>query len=249
MNSKSDTQPFQWTDELVEELIWNAYGKPDVRFQINNFKSSYASSVGEKRDWEIVSVINPNGLVSEDWCVINNFITEDKRYLGYSIHSVRRLPSGEIFSVGDKVIHVDGSYKEVITGFAPSFNGAMFFYFEEEKIHVKDLKNFLKAPIQEPKPKKLFTTLDGKDILIGDEFWYLENWSARRGVANTLHAGAFPTYSTKEAAKEYIILNKPCLSISELKKFKGSNSRIIEVYVDDLMSIVKSKINHTGGDK
>lgn len=45
---KSDNMSteFKWTDELVEQLIWDEYGSPDVRRKVADFKASHSVSEG-----------------------------------------------------------------------------------------------------------------------------------------------------------------------------------------------------------
>lgn len=67
-----------------------------------------------------------------------------------------------------------------------------------------------------PKPKKLFTTEDGKDIFKGDDWWVVHthtDWSIDAVESSNGHEHN-PNYkgkrfSTKEAAEKYIADNKP----------------------------------------
>lgn len=164
MNSKSDTQPFQWSDSTALQFIGFYLAKrehpdfkeidilSDFKDRIMN-KASSANSVG--RDWEIVSVISANGAVSKDWCVVNNFILGDKRYFGYSIHSVRRS-DGVVFSVGDDVgwdlSQLPGNDKNLFRITSFQINKLLpakdRIFCNNQNIDICYLK---KAPIQEPK--------------------------------------------------------------------------------------------------
>lgn len=101
----------------------------------------------------------------------------------------------------------------------------------------------------------MFTTEDGVDIMKGDKVYFTcEKYSYN--VVNifdpehdcALYSCAlnrtYKTFSTKEAAEEYIILNKPCLSINDILKFCGSTqSDIIKtVSLEGLKITVKSKL-------
>jgi hypothetical protein len=93
------------------------------------------------------------------------------------------------------------------------------------------------------KKQKIFTSADGVDIFEGDKVY---------GV-NFGFTGTFDTFqleiaakeswfkfSTKEKAEEYILLNKPCLSINDLLK-KNTNIPC-NFSFEKLKELVKSKL-------
>ena len=93
--------------------------------------------------------------------------------------------------------------------------------------------------------KVLFTTEDGVDIFKGDYFWYSDGKIFDKGKAIDSNIRLYLKYfSTKEAAEEYIIMNKPCLSINDILKFCGSTqSDIIKtISLEGLQQLVKSKL-------
>lgn len=80
--------------------------------------------------------------------------------------------------------------------------------------------------IQHIEPKKeqvLFVTNDGKDVFDGDIYFHVnqKHWrveeSAPAHIINyeTYHKGR-TNFSTRELAEEYVLLNKPCLSVSDI---------------------------------
>jgi len=98
----------------------------------------------------------------------------------------------------------------------------------------------------------LFTTTDGKDIREGDSYWYINptweifcNISASKTIKCGTHGGQF---STKEAANEWVIENKPCMSLKDVygicTKFENIDAHVLwpnfEVKFKEL---AKSKIN------
>jgi len=77
-------------------------------------------------------------------------------------------------------------------------------------------------PIQEEKKDVLFTTEDGVDIKEGDDIVLHHvspnfdlSWSGSRFLAKQ-NRDYFKIFSTKEAAEQYILENKPCLSLNDL---------------------------------
>lgn len=87
----------------------------------------------------------------------------------------------------------------------------------------------------------IFTTEDGVDIFEGDKTCWINNWTVtnftdwkRNGNTKELH------FSTKEAAEEYILLNKPCLSINDLSDYYYTGKKSLTL--KKLKDLVKSKL-------
>jgi len=77
-----------------------------------------------------------------------------------------------------------------------------------------ELKNAIKK-------EKLFCTEDGVDIFEGDVYWKNNGWlNVKIFIAhNKMKVSDFnidKKFSTKEAAEEYVLMNKPCLSINNV---------------------------------
>jgi hypothetical protein len=79
---------------------------------------------------------------------------------------------------------------------------------------IKKLEHF-KASKSKP---VLFTTEDGKHIYEGDDYWFIRH-DDTIGTANSsrppLPKGK-ATFSTEAVAKEYVLMNKPCLSVNDI---------------------------------
>lgn len=108
--------------------------------------------------------------------------------------------------------------------------------------------------------KKLFTTEDGVDIYHGDKYYYVWNtqdtswtYSHTRASANNWNIPAkpagFKAFSNEEATREYILLNKPCLSIKDLMNtftmaapnHPSDSDWFNKIPLDKLKQLVKSK--------
>lgn len=153
------------------------------------------------------------------------------------IHSVKRSKDGVVFTVGDLFKVVSGcTYK--IQGFKLKdgeifveylFPDAYYFTLNQIEHHIKPL----------------FTTKDGVDIFKGDKTCWINNWTVtnlvdwkRTGNTSEIH------FSTKAKAEEYILMNKPCISINDILNFCGSTqSDIIKtISLEGLQQLVKSKL-------
>lgn len=161
---------------------------------------------------------------------------EINNHNGYGIHSIRRLSDGEIFTVGDKV---DSTISDLgratdLTGFKIIDN--------KLKVGLRNLGYYPLLTIILPK-KPLFTTEDGVDIYEGDTYFEanltygVKSWTSEYPVYFNKDVSK-RIFSTKEKAEEYILMNKPCLSILDVLKLKNKWS--IKT-IDKLKELVKNK--------
>jgi hypothetical protein len=154
------------------------------------------------------------------------------------IYSVRRESDGEIFSIGDytqhgKIISFD-YYKEFI---------AAITYLNKEVGSVS-CSLYELHKINQP----LLITEDGVEIFgkTGSLYYITNNWVVLKDAYWYNNTNGCKFFYKKEAAEEYIIMNKPCLSINELKQFRmiagvENNKFYISIYEDILKNLVKTK--------
>jgi len=88
--------------------------------------------------------------------------------------------------------------------------------------------------------KPLFTTEDGKEIFKSDPFYVIqgETYTIHKCLAseNGLPYNSMSKrFSTEEAAENYVINNKPCLSLNDVKR--------ADYYLPALKNLIKSKLN------
>lgn len=176
--------------------------------------------------------------------IINNEtfnVAPDSSY--WNIFSVKRLSDGEVFTIGDKVIHCNNVTTKVatITGFSILSNEIWF---------NTDVYNVPMSLIKGKYTKtKLFTTEDGVDIYPGSTFCYVDLPSYKL----QLYQNGFFTasllspiyedsvyFSTKEKAIDYIVKNKPCLSFMDIIELMRTHSD--SKIVGALEELVKSKL-------
>lgn len=138
-----------------------------------------------------------------------------------TIHSVKRLSTGEIFTVEDKVnfVHSGNTKYFTISGFTIHNNDEIRFVFKEIQglefpfYCMTDLKHY-KEPI--------LITEDGKELFVGDEYAYvLSNFTVCSGRILTENFGKsefIKYFSNWELASGYAEDNKPRFSRKELRE-------------------------------
>jgi hypothetical protein len=162
----------------------------------------------------------------------------------WSIHSIKRLSDGEVFTIGNKVyltgyrkwvigeISVDGKYMEIKnTNFNPKTDGTL---------SNNQFGDLLKAK------KPVFTTQDGVDMYKGDRYWFVDIAHSNPYVRdliidpNNNFSDSVVRFSTRELAEEYILLNKKCLSIQDVQNII-KDAVHSSVLLKELKDLVKSR--------
>lgn len=164
---------------------------------------------------------------------------------GWFINSIKRLSDGEIFTIGDIVnTKVDDKYKQSILEINVKDNTVIF----------KTKLGFVILYIAKKTKQPLFTTEDGVDIFNGVRFWNVNIFYNldEFQVTNDKYPLKFikdgsKQFSTKEKAEEYILMNKPCLSINDVintscTKAEFHYLRTISVSKNKLKKLVKEKL-------
>ena len=177
-----------------------------------------------EKDYEILSLVaserNPQHkkgskfLHNKDYKFKNMYPTEF-----WDIYSVKRISDNKIFTIGD-------FYEDLII----------------EKMFMSvagDILTTYKPKVKQP----LFTTEDGVDIFEGDYSYGVHNSKfdivAIKHVNTVYVTDNFIEFSTKEKAEEYILMNKPCLSLKEIKE----TTTIKGLSLKKLEKLVKQKYN------
>jgi hypothetical protein len=157
-------------------------------------KISYKEShFKQEREWEIVRIL---------------------RY-DCEIHSVRRLSDGEVFTVGD-MVSCGSITNKIIRKITIQPNGKLY-------IHSEGIYGFAEEggfrTMQKVK-QPVFTTEDGVQIMdMATTYWGVDKsfrMSSMNGLAWRKEDDSEKYFSTKEAAEEYILMNKPILSVNEM---------------------------------
>jgi len=244
-------------DEAVKQII--ALDKPkkskvestviqkQLGYEILSFKDKYSNRIMTKTGQkEIVyrynkPSINTLQFNSDGWYLTEHHLLKNPNWV---IHSLKRFSDGEIFTIGDN--YILGIIKEIVIdrGSIKFHNdtGSWSGLYVTKKVNIK---------------KPLFKTEDGVDIFDGDTYYCVSRTfttskiTAREGKITGEKSIDFLDFSTKEAAEDYIILNKPCLSAKEVLTYINKNrpkvEEINEIYTNisnfpALQKLVKSKL-------
>jgi hypothetical protein len=203
-------------------------------------RGKYAELVEEpKQDWEITYFKNNGrtiGVLDDkafSGLLLKEFLIDEES----SIHSIRIKSDGEVFTVGDR------TNEGVIKEFQYCKDGRLIISFVDGLPRYLDAKG---STHKLSKLKPLLKTEDGVDIYEGDYYFSVLKKDLiynGRFVAEPINGGKFSNpesciiFSTKEAAEEYILLNKPCLSYNNIMEaYKDLN--LSGTYLKEL---VKSK--------
>lgn len=171
----------------------------------------YYEEIVEK-DYEILSLIEDKFIYLCDK-YSKDYIHQLFNTIGVNIHSVKRLSDLQIFTIGDKT-----EFGDIIKYFKIDNKSNLLIIGYKD---CEDILEFVKHSKQ-----KLFCTEDGVDIFKGDKYYYINsNFNNPWEVVNTKadcpdlinkNDLTYKRFSTKEAAEEYILMNKPILSVNEV---------------------------------
>lgn len=158
----------------------------------------------------------------------------------WSIHSVKRLSDGEVFTVGNNIENKRNPEK---------FNGKiteikLTDYQDNVQVYY-DGMDYLNDISHSKKP--VFTTEDGVDIFEGDEVFHVyNNINMDRKIDSSIASETTKQlflnrlfFSTREDAEEYILMNEPCLSIMDIKK----TVFITEAATEIMKEKIRKKLN------
>lgn len=232
-----------------------------IKFKNNavRFYNGDGSSSGLKvtvksklKEWEITAIRNkgeenqnewyktPEGLWTVDeseavsWETIPNFC---------EIYSVKRLSDNIEFAIGDNF--TDKCENNLIKKCICKIKSIEFIK-SDNTIQLSVDDEYACDLLDAVKVEKLFTTEDGVDIYDGGIYWINDGYyksisriATKIGPKLTL---ADKAHSTKEAAEEYILMNKPCLSYKEVENIFETNNESYWEQRRKLRELVKNKI-------
>jgi hypothetical protein len=177
-------------------------------------------------------------VVEREWKILDTMISDD---LEQSISSVKRLSDGEIFTIGDEL--TEGT---ILRFSLSDYNDGI--YAGTNRVSGNNIHSYYGLPLDKWVKYKqpLFTTEDGVNIYEGDRAYTIDP-GYKIGYSGKLKYKPIQTvFSTKEAAENYIICNKPCLSFNDawnISNNKSSDNHYVIIDKRKLKELVKSKIN------
>ena len=255
------SKEFVWTDELVHEFaanptVWGTTSERAItNFKWNWFNKQPKEHSKEDAGWEIVGykfngdvyILEGDGKYryrsGKGIAYYLSSYSESER----KIHSVKRLSDNVVFSVGDEVGSKHFSLDKIIS-FTIRDSDDMWVSLSHDTC---DLCWLSKIPeTLKSKPTPLFTTEDGVDVKLGDSYWYvnmqlkLHKLCANKTMAWARHLmPSEKIFSTEEKAEEYILMNKPCLSVQNLiDHFNSHHFGQGEYQLQRLKELAKSKL-------
>lgn len=247
---------FQWTDELVQEFVqFTLHKSPAFQGRYTDMEQ-FKSSKSPKKEWGVVAyrTTNESGENPRYWDLVDGGLYKVRddnntsklgpdHFTDGNIFSVRRLSDGIIFScqekvrtpyAGDLVIYsFEIRGQEMIARFT---NG----HLSNGYCNINGLSKL---------PQPILVTSDGVEITEPTALHIVsENWNICEIVKVNIkkqldfdHRGVF---STREAAEEYILNNRPLLSLNDVKENIGDNRNPSRAYLmHQLTTLVKQKLN------
>lgn len=237
---------FQWTVNLLAEFIRDYSDKDGT---VSELMEQFNESKQPKPEWEILSYLSST---HPDRYVI------DQTHLNWNhavvtnmdIHSVKRLSDGEVFTIGDKVMHknnevLSDNIKRIILSNENRNDLAPFFIME----HIS-FRCYIDKISHHKEP--LFVTEDGVSIhkdysgrisTVYEDFSFNYDNPMQQILYEREENYPFTIkyFSTKEAAKEYVLDNKPLLSLKEIREV--GNAEKNNHYYKRLVTLAESKLN------
>lgn len=151
------------------------------------------------------------------------------KYPHYKIHSIKRLSDGQVFTVGDSVLfegQLMGIYKatllEIGYEIVPGDKRTRKLTFINDNKSIGKWWTLDKISLHK---KLIFVSEDNVEIFVGDKINSVYKQTLQLNCGNnttgTIGFGFTPSkgylyFSTTSAAEEYILMNKPCLSIKDV---------------------------------
>lgn len=230
--------------------IWNYYNNPSV------FPEFFEEIIEIEKNYEVLSYKHKNTghTISKrkNGLFLSSVNTENIGYFcesnyinspNHEIYSIRRISDGEIFTIGDKIIHKNPvRYPIGIITKLETVSDCIFVetnnYENGFNTNISLVNKFIKKP--------LFTTEDNVEIFEGNIYYYVDisnihnSWIVKNDKAISIinyNNNDIKIFSTKEATEDYIIMNKPCISLQEILDKAYLNKPIYK-----LKELVKSKL-------
>ncbi len=242
--------PLDWIVEQRIITLWLQNRKEEKE------SAKAASSHSVQKDWEVISLSYDGDKITKYALCIYGFLQGDRRYKDFSIHSVIRVSDSEVFTIGDTFTYEGlraNNWEEGAFPTIKSFNiySGDIYINEHYKGTQRSIAQWMKLPPPEEKPV-LFTTEDGFNVYEGDWYFYVEEKNNNFTVVS--HSGITKKrphkyFSSRDAANEYVIMNRSLLSLEDLLSHWGNTTRehaMGTVLFGRFKELAQSKINQHG---
>ena len=226
--------------ELIREMLEEAFNLQGI----NSFKGCANDYINKqtKPEWEILSWSDKNKPSN-----ITNVHRGNELHKQYwNIHSIKRLSDGEVFTLGDTIHHKDdrmnsGKITKITVETGASEYTLICFEGDYRGNPNHTFQNSLKVIV---KITPLFTTEDGVEIFEGDTIWFteLDTWEdaykVEERVTRKGDNRGYAVFSTKQLLENYILMNKPMLSVQAVWDIRGTSKE----WLLALKELAKSKL-------
>jgi hypothetical protein len=165
----------------------------------------------------IYEVVNENKLKHTGTRFVFNI---DSLINELKIHSVKRLSDNQVFTVSDRVTHKNDDTIYTIVDFEARRLPESYVYVDlsdrggwKRKVLLDNLSYF--------NDKIVLTTNDGADLKFGDKYFVAspksyQIFEASAGITFKTERWKGCGFSTRELAEEWVLMNKPLLSLEDL---------------------------------
>lgn len=166
----------------------------------------------------------------------------------FAINSIKRISDNEIFTLGDNFKHLNNKhYKNLIIKSIEPYDK----FISPIRMSLSSKDATIPLDLCSKSKNPLFITEDGIEIFenktTGLYYVNIYTWYQGKdvsGLIGNLNHDGFKYFSKEKAAEKYIILNKPCLSISDIDKNLENIKEALHTitFKEFLKNIVKSKL-------
>lgn len=183
-NQPTNDNAFVWTDELAVAFAKLFNSRKDVRMPEELFpsfkQSKQPSPPIDSKDYEILCFVtvpkspvvtylskNPDGTFGHYECIEQDLISSST----HTIHSVKRLSDGKVFSVGDEVKYISSNYGSfIITNFFVKKDGILARsdgnnyceYVDSELIKIPPIEQEVKIDSLTMESRAFYAGMDGR---------------------------------------------------------------------------------------
>lgn len=189
--------PEYWEPTSDFKILSFEYSKWDDDAKLNE-SGKYELECGA--EWDLETLLNVGV------CVNNGHI---------KIKSLKRLSDNTIFTIGDKINHMNRVWENCYINSFEIRDGVMYVKNSSAGAHP-----IIEIIIDNKKP--LFKTDDDVEIFEGDSYFFImDNRIIEIDEADKSQdrkIDGYPDFSTREAAEEHLMLNKNCLSLNDVFK-------------------------------
>lgn len=182
-------------------------------------------------------------VTSKDWEIVSGFYDMANQY---TIHSIKRFSDGEVLSIGDTYTCAGSKDVRTIHEFYVH-SGGKGVSCVSELMGGTPLKDVIKV-VPVPSKRYVLTTHDGVKLYKGDMFWPVYHTTDLNDCVDMtlgskplkahmidLYVFDFKTFSTEQAAKDYIVENKPgTLSLKDVMDAILNNPTAIRTLKDKI---------------